>query len=801
MKMISSNSANALVDYVGAVEVASDVDRIERDRANGRTRMMFASAQHCRVETAKAEFKALRVEHGRQGETRTVPATYVAADLLEDGFEPTHLKVGKNWRAAKANERATHFRVEPTVPLEKRAEAYHYIISFAPDTVNIDDPEQCQRAFEAVEAMMEQDYAGVQAVMVGQGDAKGSRDAIARDEGGKFHVHVAANAVIHSQMEAEGRNFMPGQRLSGPLTHVDTFRQRWDTFLDTRGHEFGLDGQNRDILPEVGSAEYRNKARRSDHDFWENERGEISDHGKARRGLEAAFANLADDPAAMASLSTTDRLQRLASEVATTGDVDLKLRSTNSGEKIRSFVVPGRKQAIGATKLGGRYTNDGVQEQLELIAKGQWQPIERNRSGPAQPAPELSDSEVAALQRTADQLAAQEVRDQALDAWLADRAAAAGLSVEQQWAVRGMTGSPADRAMAEGWKSEWDTEQFRTLLREAEAAAISGQRLSGETVEPNPLPDSTRDTEQHRPAVEPEVEQAAEFEGDPAEQFEKLLQQTEAEVSGETAVPSTPSATPRRTRRRDVDEVKENDVQAASPVALEQQGQGSTPQPAAPNVEDTTSQPQSAAQSQMQPGMRAKRRPRYVGRLTPRQMQDRELVAVVMREREGGAYVSFELAADDPVAAGRDGLFLHAKESVRTDKHNNQRKVTNTWQQLSRSDYANLQQAAGENITTSDGKQVMAIRGDIVPWGEGGVGYNADVHSLSPSRRNGLSDDVLARQQQSEDRSRLSAAKQRLDGRVSQITGADAPGTSHEAAFERARDQQNRSRSLDGPDL
>lgn len=685
MKLISSNHAGSLVDYITGTGVSA-VDQLDQDRATGRPRVMFTAAQHCRAETAKEDFEALRIEHGRQGETRTVPAKYVAADQLEPGVEPTHVKVGKNWRAAKKREQATHLRIEPQVPLEKRAEANHFIISFAPDTVNMDDPEQCRKAFEAVEAMMAQDYAGVQAVMVGQADAKGSRAAQERGEDGKFHVHIATNAVIHSEMEVDGRVFSPGQRMSGALTHVDTFRRRWDTFLETRGHEFSLEGQNRDALPEVGSPEYRAKSRRSNHDFWENERGAISDHDKARRGLETAFEALAEDLGAMAQLSSSERLQRLASEVAITGDVDLKLRSTNSGPKIRSFVVPGRKQAIGATRLGGRYTNDDVAEQLELIAQGQWKPIEHHRSGPVQPIADLSDKELAELQRTADQLAEQEVREQKLDAWLADRAAAAGLSVEEQWAVRGMSGSPADLALAHGWKSDWDAERS-------------------------------------------------------AQEFAELLRQAEAAIPGHKVVAAQPAASP---QTPDVDTPTTPEVAA-------------TPLPQAAEVDSEVKSQAADTSSSAAPAK--PRRPRYVGRLTPRQMQDRELIAVVMQERQGGAYVSFELAADDPVAAGRDGLFLHAHATERINKDGNRRKVTNTWQQLNRADYAALQLAAGENATVSNGKQVFAVRGDIVPWGGGGVGYNADLDSLSPSRSKGVGDDVLARQQRSEDRARMDALK------------------------------------------
>lgn len=397
VKHIPTTSSANLDDYLGREKQGNDLPRV-----------LYEAGQHCRPETAKTEFRALREEHGRQGETRTARGKYVVPD---DPGEATHLKVGKNWRAAKAGETATHQRIEPRVPLEKRPEAFHFIYSFDLATVNPDDPEQCRRAFEAVVAFREQDTPGTQSKFVAHGDAHGSKAAIERGEGGKFHVHEAMNAVVHSDMGVDGRAFEAGQRVAGPITHVDSFRERWDRFLETRGHEFGLSPQDRGLLPEVGSHEY-GAVRNTNKDFWSRENGEISDHDRARRGLETAFESLSKDPSNMAGLSRSEQLQRLADEVAVSGDVDLKLRTTKTGKsKLRSFVVPGRTQAIGATRLGARYDNDGLAEQLDLIARGQWKPYERPHVGPAMQIPELSDDEIAELQTEVDEVAQEHRRD------------------------------------------------------------------------------------------------------------------------------------------------------------------------------------------------------------------------------------------------------------------------------------------------------------------------------------------------------------------------------------------------------
>ncbi|PFG69104.1 hypothetical protein B0O41_3955 [Propionibacteriaceae bacterium ES.041] len=465
MKHIPTKSSPNLDDYLGREKEGIDLPRV-----------LYEAGQHCRPETAKAEFRALQEEHGQQGAMRTVAGKYVSP---EDPADATHLKVGKNWREAKAGEAATHQRVEPRVPFEKRDEAYHFIYSFDLATVNPDDPDQCLRAFEAVVAFREQDTPGTQSKFVAHGDALGSKAAIERGEGGKFHVHEAMNAVVHTDMEVEGREFKAGQRVAGPITHVDGYRARWDRFLETRGHEFGLGPQDRTVLPEVGSPEY-GAVRNTNKDFWARERGELSDHDRARRGMETAFAALAEDPQGFAGLTPDERLQRLDDELRATGDAELKIRSTQRGDRIRSFVVPGRAQPIGSSKLGDRYTNKGVAEQFELIAQGDWKPLERRSVGPAKEIPELPEATVASLQERADRMALDERQEAELDAWLVDRAAEDGTTVDELWAARGMAGTERERDLARGWKADWEAEQAE---RETVEAAV-GERVMAESQEP-----------------------------------------------------------------------------------------------------------------------------------------------------------------------------------------------------------------------------------------------------------------------------------------------------------------------------
>lgn len=739
MKHIPTKSSANLDDYLEREKEGNDLPRV-----------LYEAGRHCRPATAKSEFRSLREEHGRQGEMRTVPATYKEP---EDPAEATHIKIGKNWREAKEGETATHRRIEPAVPLEKRPEAFHFIYSFDLATVNPDDPEATRKAFDAVVAFREQDTPGTQSKFVAHGDAHGSRVAIERGEGGKFHVHEMMNAVVHSDMEVDGRAFEPGMRVGGPITHVDTMRTRWDEFLNTRGHEFGLTAQDRSVLPEVGSPEYR-AVRRSEQDFWDRERGRISDHDRARRGLETTFERLSQDPDALAGLDRDERLRRLADDVGSTGDVELKLRETKTGEvKVRSFVVPGRQAPIGSTKLGGRYDNAGLAEQLELIGEGRWTPYERPQVGDPKEIAELSDAEVAKLQGVADRLALDEQREVELDRWLEARAAGQGTSVEALWAEQGMTGTPGEREVAHGWKTSWEKEQ----------AVVAEE--------------SKRDLEPFRGQYPEEMALLTDM------YAEDYLSKNPSATAAEAALIAEGTLKGRAYVGELGPDLRIVRSELAAQRTAEQasRDQQQTPAASPQDAEHTVAgQPKATSPAETgttDPEPRTKRRERQVGVLTGDQKKDVEINAVVRAERaDGGAYVDFQIDASDPAAQGQSGLHL----SVRDQKRADGRTVTKTWKPLTADQYSRLQDAAGDNRTEVDGKPVLAIRGDVATSTRNGD-YALDARSMRPSQRDRIGSDVIDRQRASEDRARAaqkekSASREQIFDKSKELRTPDRTG-------------------------
>lgn len=430
-KHIPTTSAAALILYLKGKA---------RD-GNDAPRAMYAAGQHCAVGPAIEDFRDLRLEHGRDGEMRKVNGKYRPPD---DPAEATHLKIGKNWREAKKNETATHVRIEPEVKYKKSYEAFHFVYSFDLAAINPDDPEACRRGFDAIREFRREQTPGTQSLFIAHGDAKGSRDARETAQGGKFHVHEAMNAIVHSEFELGGRTFKPGDRVGGAVTHVDTYREAFDEFLERRGHEFGLAPQDVSVLPPPGSKQAK-AVRRTDHDFWERERGGISDQDRARRGVETALEALSKDPARVAALSQGERMELLADEVAATGDVTLKLRSNAKvGTRLRSLVVPGRKQALTGKQLGSRYSKEGIDEQLEEIAQGRWKPITRGRvTAPPKVLPLATREDDDLIREAVERERAMQAREHELEARVAalkvsdaEHRAAQRAADEEAWAKR-----------------------------------------------------------------------------------------------------------------------------------------------------------------------------------------------------------------------------------------------------------------------------------------------------------------------------------------------------------------------------
>ncbi|MDN5820083.1 MAG: hypothetical protein L0H39_01210 [Brachybacterium sp.] len=671
---------------------------------NDLPRVLYESGQHCRPETAAQEFRTLREMHGQQGAVRKVAAKYKQLEISADA---THIKVGKNWREAKAEETATHLRIAPEVPYVKRVEAHHFIYSFDLATVNPQNPEQTQRAFEAVVSFREEYSPGTQSKFVAHGDATGSKVAIERGEGGKFHVHEAMNAVVHQDMVVDGRQFRKGRRVAGAITHTDTYRAAWDQFLETRGHEFGLSPQDRSVLPEVGSREYR-AVRRTEQDFWARERGEISDHDRARRGIETAYAGLAADPAQLAGLDNAERIECLAAEAAASGDVELKLRRTKAGEvKIRSFVVPGRKQPIASTKLGDRYANatataGGTKEQLNRIAEGKWEPFERGEVGPPKVIERLPEAEVAKLQRTADGIAREERQAQ-----LAER--------------KPPRRQPRPKTVATA------TEVLKPYERDYGREMAEVRRA---------LVDEH--LRQH-PGADPRV----------------AAQMAEGQLYAHAVDGSL---------KTDLKAVRADLTQRQKPAEQEYpRSDGRTPG-AASNSRDE--EPAKDRASQPEPAVPTPKRPthprdeRRARALSIEERRSAELIAVVRSERaDGGAYVDFQLTAPGPGEPQRPGLHLLAEKKALKQKDGTERAVTRTWTQLSAQQYDRLRLAAGGNRIEAEGKSVYGLAADIEMPRQGGHAPNPNT--FQSSRRKQIGQDVLAEQRASEDRGRAAESADR----------------------------------------
>ncbi|MUN53916.1 hypothetical protein GMA10_01510 [Kocuria koreensis] len=703
---------SATVKHIPSTSSSNLDAYLEREKeGNDLPRVLYEYGQGCRPETAAQEFRALREAYGQQGAVRRVSGTYVEP---EDPAEATHIKIGKNWREAKRTETATHLRVAPETPYVKRDEAHHFVFSFDLATVNPEDPEQTQRAFEAVVAFREEYTPGTQSKFVAHGDARGSKAAIERGEGGKFHVHEAMNAVVHTDMEVEGRQYRRGQRVAGAITHVDTYRTAWDDFLARHGHEFGLGPQDRSVLPEVGSPEYRAVAR-TDHDHWVKERGGISDHDRARRGIETAYAKLAEDPSQLAGLSDAERVERLAAEAAATGDVELKLRQTRAGEvKIRSFAVPGRKQSIGSTRLGYRYANatatvGGAKEQLDRIAAGTWEPYERGEVGPPKEIERLPEAEITKLQQDVDGMAAEEL--------------------EAQWAERARS-EPLRRTRPAPKRLASTAEVLEPFEREY------GRELV--TVRQSLVEDYLR---QH-PGADPKV----------ARQL----------VNGQLYVHAMDGSL-----GPDLDAVRA-DLEAADLRSAAEAQRADEPA-----IADRAEKPSTEVESQPQPATAAaestpttsaqQRTERRATHLTPEERRSAELVAVVRSERaDGGAYVDFQLAEPGPGARERAGLHLLAEKKTRKRDDGTEQEFTRIWTQLTRQQYEQLRFAAGDNRIETEGKTVYALASDIGPRTP--IGHVPNPNTFQSSARKPIGEDVLARQRAAEDRGRETerAEKERL---------------------------------------
>lgn len=146
---------------------------------------------------------------------------------------------------------------------------------------------------------------------------------------------------------------------------------------------------------------------------------------------------------------------------------------------------------------------------------------------------------------------------------------------------------------------------------------------------------------------------------------------------------------------------------------------------------------------------------RQVGVLSSEQAADAELIAVIHRQKaDGSALVDFQLAADDPAAAGQQGLHLRVRHHERDDGTVSR----DIGHRLDGEHYKDLRAAAGENVVEVDGREVIAFRGDVRRDLRGG-GYTVDASQARPSQREHLGSEVLAVQRAAERRARDAAEK------------------------------------------
>lgn len=729
LKFIPTNSTGNLGDYLERQKPDSELPRV-----------LHEFGQHCRVDTAKADFRALREEHGTEGLMRKVPGKYVEPD---DPATATHVKVGKNWREARADETATHVRIEPDPPEEKAAEGLHIVISFGLDEVDPNDPEACARAVDWVRRWVADDYQGAQAKGVAHGDAKGSEDARERGEGGKFHVHVAMNLTVHSEFEVGGRTFKPGQRLAGPATHIDQMRERFNKHLDEHCREYGLQ-------PQKLKLEDSRQVRRTDHDFHVRQRGGMSDQDKTREAVEAALAKMAQDPDAVAALDPSQRKLRLkeevaAIEVAGTKGIELKLRTVKStGEvKLRSYEVPGRKKPVGAKELGDRYKDAGLDEQLQTVADGKWKTYERPHAGPPKQIERLEPAEVEALQAQADEWAQAELDRQQREAEHADPAEAE----HEAKAAEAAKAAAARRAEQNAAEWAWLTEEYAPevkLLGDALAEDYRSDHPGAPDDEVDLIVTSRLKAAAASGRLEPQLVEAREH----LERAQVAREAArESEPAEEPGVPGSLSSLP---------------TTASSGVAASPPGTGAKP----------------------------KRRVEKQVRLAvgdPR--KDLDLLIVPSHKTHNGrytdrGYLDVQVLAGQPSARGQSGYHLSVRD--RADGH---QVVTH---QYKAAEYDRIREV-GTPVELDDGRTAYVVRGNVQRSSKDHT-FHVNANSVRPSQRQ-VDSDVLTQQRQSEDAERSRQTEQR----VAEAKPEKQEQSAAEKAYEAFSAAEARSLADDGP--
>lgn len=447
-----SDNGARMLRYPEAPKSASDAPRV-----------LYREGINCRPETAVSEFGALRRKHGKQGAIRKAPAKYLPAGEGEtavyvpkrrpggrrywavagEGEEATHVKhegvtyepagedeeathayVGRRWVEAEPQD-ATHIKVAGGYV--KQSEAIHMIASFGLDSVNPDDPEDVQRAFDYTKAVIKHNFratdgsCGVQAKLVAQADAKGMLDENGQQltEGGKAHVHVVINAVAMKDIELDGKVYKAGSKLSGALTNIDRIRDRHDAFADQHGVEFRFRRHEK-----TGLESRREKLSVTDRRM--RAQGKQSEHEKLRDVISAALAD--------ARATDRDGFMQAVTEHGAEHGVEMNHRVTKTGRNKGKESVTYRTEDMPIDKNGKkRYVDKalgpgfvfeggldkatgeiipGIRAQLEENAAGKWFPGRPRHRKPASPkeAPQHSVEELTEARRVMQQLAEEERR-------------------------------------------------------------------------------------------------------------------------------------------------------------------------------------------------------------------------------------------------------------------------------------------------------------------------------------------------------------------------------------------------------
>ncbi|GAA1604164.1 hypothetical protein [Leucobacter chromiireducens] len=448
------------VIVVSSTEVAARLARYTVKPKPGQTaadRVLHVAGNYCRPETVAVDFAVTRRRFGTQGAVRTSPSRYA---LPEAGEVATHVRVTRPngrrvWREARDGETATH--VCHPGALVRQAEARHLIISFGPDEVNPNDPDQVAYAFAFVNDMMRTDYPGEQFMATGQADGKG----------GAFHVHVVRNATLFADQVVDGRLYQAGSKLAGGLTDIDAMRDRADRFLAEHGAQYGLGPQR---LPSTAE---RKREKRSSRDRRMAKQGGKSNHDIIRDAFEAAM----DDPRAVDLDGFTDAMAER--------DVFVYERITRAGtpreKRALSYRLPGMPQNVRGTTLGDHYAHESAMEQLASNAAGlqREKRPERVQAGRPRPADVPTPAELAEMR--SDVLAF--ARDEQLDRMEEEFSAA--LVVDEHLAGEAYDSGDHEtvlrlaaelRADPAGWRKRLEDEEKRAAARQAQADAAADAR-------------------------------------------------------------------------------------------------------------------------------------------------------------------------------------------------------------------------------------------------------------------------------------------------------------------------------------